>query len=309
MKKIVLAFVVLLTGISNIQAQQEAMYSHYSLNSLAFNAAYTGVRGALSGVLLHRTQWLGFEGAPETQYLAVHSPLLNENFALGVDVVNDRIGAINTLSPSFNAAYALVTSEETHLRFGLKGSFHNRRGRLSELALTDEAPDEAFVDRVGQESYFNVGAGLMFVAPTWYVGVSSPYILKQSYKSLSDNSTAAGTETHYYAHGGKLFEVHPDWGISATALTKVVQGAPFEVDVTAMAIYEEKFEAGLMFRSGDAFGALLGYTIQEHVRIGYAFDFSYRNQTFKYNNGSHEIMLRVDFIRTQAPAIVSPRFF
>ena len=50
-----------------------------------------------------------------------------------------------------------------------------------------------------------------------------------------------------------------------------------------------------MFRSGDAYGALVGFDISDECHIGYSFDSSYGLQTFKYNHGSHELVLRYDF--------------
>jgi len=64
-----------------------------------------------------------------------------------------------------------------------------------------------------------------------------------------------------------------------------------------------------MLRSGDAAGILAGLQINTQLAVGYSFDFSFPNQTFKYNNGSHEIMLRYDFIYKDKENILSPRYF
>ena len=68
MKKIVL--MVLLIGCTALgMAQQDAMYSHYMFNTLAVNPGYAGSRDALTVTALHRSQWVGFDGAPTTQTL------------------------------------------------------------------------------------------------------------------------------------------------------------------------------------------------------------------------------------------------
>ena len=84
---------------------------------------------------------------------------------------------------------------------------------------------------------------------------------------------------------------------------------PLELDLTALFILKEKFELGGMFRTTDAFGALIGYNIKPSLRIGYSFDWSYNNTTFKYNGGSHELMFRYDFIYNENKKIKSPRYF
>ena len=55
--------------------QQDPLFSQYMFNPLIINPAYAGSREALSATILHRSQWVGFDGAPTTQTLGVHAPL------------------------------------------------------------------------------------------------------------------------------------------------------------------------------------------------------------------------------------------
>lgn len=303
MKKIVLA-ITLLVGCLSLQAQQEAMYSHYSLNSMAYNPAYAGSRDAFSAVLLNRVQWAGFEGAPVTQYVGIHAPLFTESLGIGVGVINDNTGAINTIIPALNLSYALKINSNVKLRFGLKTSLRSRSGNLSSLELSD-SNDDAFKGTSINETNVNFGAGAMLVGNDWYAGFAAPSLINKEYESTL---TDVGYVRHYYLHGGKMFDLNSSWELSLSALAKLVEASPFSADITSMFIYDEKLELGAMFRSGDSFGALLGYTFGQQLRVGYAYDFSYSNSTAKYNGGSHEIMLRYDLVRSES-GIVSPRFF
>ena len=47
----------------------------------------------------------------------------------------------------------------------------------------------------------------------------------------------------------------------------------------------------------------------ENIAIGYSYDYSVGNTTFKYNGGSHEILLRYDFMFKKKDIIKSPRYF
>ena len=82
-----------------------------------------------------------------------------------------------------------------------------------------------------------------------------------------------------------------------------------QADVTASFIIMHKVLLGVMYRSGDALGALVGLDITEQFHIGYSFDWSYGLETFKYNQGSHEIVLRYDFLFFDKKQIHSPRYF
>ena len=92
-------------------------------------------------------------------------------------------------------------------------------------------------------------------------------------------------------------------------MLKITEGAPTELDLTGTFVFDEKFWLGAMWRSGDAFGALVGYNFTRQLSAGYSFDFSYVNTTFRYNGGSHELMLRYDFIYKERGKIKSPRYF
>ena len=58
-----------------IQAQQNEQYTQYMYNTLTINPAYAGSREVLSAVLLHRTQWIGLDGAPQTSSFSMHTQL------------------------------------------------------------------------------------------------------------------------------------------------------------------------------------------------------------------------------------------
>ena len=45
---------------------------------------------------------------------------------------------------------------------------------------------------------------------------------------------------------------------------------------------------------GGGFGLLAGLNINDQLSAGYSFGYSMGNQTFRYNGGTHEIMLRYD---------------
>jgi type IX secretion system PorP/SprF family membrane protein len=55
-------------------AQQDPQFNQYFFNPLGVNPAYAGSRGTLSAIAIHRSQWVGFDGAPSSESFAIHSP-------------------------------------------------------------------------------------------------------------------------------------------------------------------------------------------------------------------------------------------
>jgi type IX secretion system PorP/SprF family membrane protein len=285
MKKIIISGVALL-ALSTLTAQQDAMYTHYAFNTLAVNPGYAGSRDALTITGLHRSQWVGFDGAPVTQTLTLHTPLMSDKLGIGMSIVNDRIGPMNVTSFYADFAYKIKVSEKGKLAFGVKGGANLVQGNLSSLN-TDQPNDVAFAQNIQSSFLPNFGFGMYYYTSKWYVGVSTPKLLENDFNS--SNIQNAKEERHYFLIAGTVFNLSED--------------------LTGMFIFQDKLEIGAMYRSGDAAGLLLGYNFSPQLRFGYAYDFSFTNRTFTYNGGSHEVMLRYDFVYADKGRIRSPRYF
>ena len=71
--KIITLVLVSVVGLQCAFAQQDAQYTQYMFNTMSVNPAYAGSRGQLSIAGLYRSQWVGLNGAPESQRLC-HEP-------------------------------------------------------------------------------------------------------------------------------------------------------------------------------------------------------------------------------------------
>jgi len=309
MKKIYIIILLVLIGFS-IKAQQDAMYTHYMFNTLSVNPAYAGSRDALTITGLHRSQWVSFPGAPKTQTLTVHSPVFNKNTGIGISVINDKIGPTNTTSLYLDFSYRIKITEKAKLAFGLKGGLNLMSNNLSQLSL-DESNDPAFIADINSNVLPNFGFGMYYSTDKFYAGVSIPKLLENDFKT---NSTSGGTDLtsekrHYFLILGSVFKLTETIKLKPTGFVKIANGAPIQGDITSTFIFNDKFWVGGMFRTGDALGILAGLNITDQFALGYSFDWSYANTTMVYNGGSHEIMLRYDFIYKNDKKIRSPRYF
>jgi type IX secretion system PorP/SprF family membrane protein len=91
-------------------------------NTINVNPAYAGSRGVMSIFALHRTQWVGLDGAPVTNTASINTPLNNSNLGLGVSIINDKIGPTDENTISADLSYTVPTSETFKLSFGLKAT-------------------------------------------------------------------------------------------------------------------------------------------------------------------------------------------
>lgn len=87
-------------------------------NAMAINPAYAGSRGVTTATALYRKQWLGIEGAPETQTISFDTPLANEKVGLGFQAFNDAVGVTKTTGFFATYAYRILMDNST-LGFGI----------------------------------------------------------------------------------------------------------------------------------------------------------------------------------------------
>ena len=112
MKKLYITIFLTLTCLGCLIAQQDAQYTQYMYNTMAVNPAYAGSRGVFSITGLHRSQWVGLDGAPNTQTLNFNTPVA-KRVGIGLSIVNDEIGNGTNQDTYFDGvfSYTIPTSD------------------------------------------------------------------------------------------------------------------------------------------------------------------------------------------------------
>lgn len=297
------------TGFS-AYAQSDAMYTHYMFNTQTVNPAYAGSRQAFTVTTLHRSQWESyFPGNPVTQSLTLHTPLRNENIGIGLAFYNDKLGPERTSSLYADFAYSVRLTEASKLSFGLKGGVSMHAINFNDLT-PDQQDDPAI--RNNEQSLWlpNFGFGLYYSREKFYAGFSIPRLMEENF---IDNSLIGGAkfalQRHYYFIAGTIFNINEDVALKPTTYVKMTKGAPIELDLTTSFYFYDRFIVGAMFRTRDAIGALVGFKINDQWTLGYSYDWSILNRIPNNNFGSHEIVLRYDFIFLDSHRVRSPRYF
>lgn len=285
-------------------AQQDAQYTQYMYNTININPAYAGSRGAMSIFGLYRTQWVGLDGAPETSSFSLNTPINNSNLGLGVSLVNDKIGPTNENTFSADLSYTIPTSETFKLSFGIKGTANLFNLDINKLNPEHQG-DPQFQD-LGNKFSPNIGAGVYWHSDKAYVGLSVPNFIETT--RYSDNDYAIFKDRiNYYFIAGYVFDLDPYTKFKPAVLTKMVQGAPLQVDLSANFMFNDKFTVGVAYRWSAALSAMAGFQVNDGLFIGYAYDRE-TTRLNNYNSGSHEIFLRFEFFNNYS-RITSPRFF
>ncbi|MFD0991575.1 PorP/SprF family type IX secretion system membrane protein [Tenacibaculum geojense] len=292
---------------TNALAQQDPQYTQYMFNTMAVNPAYVGSKGHTVLSALGRTQWVGFEGAPDTQTLSYDTPLGYSGVGLGINLVNDKIGPSHEQYLDINASYTIETGEEGNLAFGLKLG-----GRLLNIDWTvgksrDDDPVFDANNNIINKFLPSIGAGIYYHEPDWYVGLSVPNFLgSEHYDGDNQLGEVATERLHFFLIAGYVYDLTPDIKFKPAALFKGVAGAPLSLDISANFLFDETFRAGISWRWDDSISALLGFQVSEAFHIGYAYDLTTSNYNVA-NSGTHEVMLRYEIFKEAR--MKSPRFF
>lgn len=288
--------------------QQDPQYTQYIYNTISVNPAYAGSRGHLSAGALYRAQWVGIEGAPVTQTINFHTPIGYKGLGVGFSGVNDEIGPTSETYIDLDLSYTIQTSREARLSFGLKASANLLNIRFSELNQFPGANDRTLEVDVNNRFSPNVGAGVYYHTERFYAGLSVPRILATRHFDETSISTAS-EQANLYFLTGYVWDLNDNVKFKPTLLTRAVRGAPIQVDLSANFLFNEKFVLGAAYRLSAAVSALAGFQATEEFFLGVAYD---RETTdlggLAFNNGSFEVILRYDFIRSVG-SLKSPRFF
>jgi type IX secretion system PorP/SprF family membrane protein len=284
-------------------AQQDAQFTQYMYNTIDVNPAYAGSRGAISIFALYRTQWVGLDGAPVTSTVSMNTPLNESNLGLGVSLINDKIGPTTENAISADLSYTISTSETWQLSFGIKAT-----ANLFDLDATKLNSVDAKDPSLHNYSKFspNIGAGIYWHSDNAYIGFSVPNFIETN--RYDDNEFVIFKERiSYYLIGGLVFDLNDYVKFKPAFITKIVGGAPLQVDVAGNFMFYDKFMLGVSYRWSAALSAMVGFQATDNWFIGYGYD-QETTRLSNYNSGSHELFLRYELFN-KYDRIISPRFF
>lgn len=304
---------------SSMAAQQDPIYTNFMFNKLPINPAYAGSKEVACVSALHRSQWVGIEGAPTTQTVNFHTPLFNQRVGLGLGIVHDKLGLTENWRGNISYSYRPKIGKG-HLGIGVTGSVisHNYEGHRAQTVNGND-PGVHYEDI--SRYYPNFGAGIYYNTDGFYAGISIPTLLRQEIDytetGIQDsNYYSYRDRRHVYLMFGGLFDLTEKVSFKPAVLVRHVGGnnaddldiaAPFDMDINAMFLFLDTFGVGATWRLGDSLDALVFFQAAEQFRIGLGYDYSL-TELQDFNNGSFELMAEYCF-HNRNKKLLNPRFF
>lgn len=315
--KNIFTIIILLAVCLPVLAQQEDQFTQFMYYKMGFNPAYAGSQDGACITAMDRHQWVGLDGAPESQLITFNMPLFNKRVGLGASVLRHTIGITQKYTAEVVYAYRIPVGRGM-FSMGLQGSIRLLRNDFDMVQSTQPSElDEAIPVGVQSKYVPNFGAGVYYSSRNFYLGFSSPRILENNIDFADLDAVISREVLHLYAMGGVLFKISDKLDLQPQMLLKYVKSAPFDADVNLSFIYDNKITAGVSYRIGgstdtsvgESLSLLLGFQAGDSFFIGGSYDYTLSDLR-DYNDGTFELVLRYCIGgKSEGEEYINPRFF
>lgn len=301
----------------SIFAQQEEQYTQFMFYKLGFNPGYAGGQSGANISVLARNQWIGFDGAPQTQLITFNTPLLNDRVGLGGSILRQSIGVTSYYTAEAAYAYRIKAGRGV-LGLGLQGSVRLLRINYAALDGTQSIDIDNAVPASLQSKYIpNFGFGAYYNTDRFYLGISAPRLLQNNIV-INDEALFVNKERrHYYFMGGLILPLGESVQLQPQMLLKFISDVPFDADLNCNFIFNERFTTGLSYRlggnsdtnNGESVSLLLAAQVTDNLLLGISYDATLTDLR-NHSSGTAEIALRYGIGGiSKGKDFVSPRFF
>jgi type IX secretion system PorP/SprF family membrane protein len=295
MKKAILSISMLVFGLTSIQAQQLPLYASYFFTPQITNPALSGADGFSSLTTMHRQQWQGMEGAPETSALVFNGALNKERIGYSVYAFNDVTDIVSRSGIYGNYAYHAQLSENSILSFGLGLGYLNNSFDMASVRVKNEG--DPFLFPTNQNGTLDMNLGLNLQVSDFRIGISIPQLFNPTinYSNNYTGPVAYHLIRHYVASTQYDVQIQKDRMVLSPMVT--VRAASFvapQLDAGLMLNMKEYGYLGAMYRSNYAATLNAGVHLTPMLSVGYSHEFS--TNAFASSLGmSNEFMLSYRF--------------
>jgi|WetSurMetagenome_2_1015567.scaffolds.fasta_scaffold12792_2 type IX secretion system PorP/SprF family membrane protein len=297
MKKLKIAFVLLVLTGQMVMAQQDPLSSQYMFNTLTFNPGVAGTSGMICGTAMNRQQWVGFKGAPATTLFNISSPVTPFGIKSGVGILveSDNIGFDKNIILSGSYSY-LTDLGMGKLGIGLSlGMINTSLNPTWVIPTGDEhtpvSGDPLIPENKESNVALDAGLGLFYKTDKYYGSLSVTHI---NQPKINFSKGTPYFSRHYYLTGGYNVQMPNPSVELLPSFFAVSDGKVVQFAITSLIRYNKKVWGGVSYRAGDALIGIVGLELFNGIRLGYSYDFTI-SDIGKASSGSHEFMINYCF--------------
>lgn len=275
---------------------QEPSYIFYNQHKNLVNPAAVGTEKGHTISVDIRNQWQGVVDAPQTQtFFTTHK--INERIGLGFSIANNKVFIQKQAGIYADFSYSLQISDSTKIYTGLKfgGDFFNIDGsRIHTYTTPHNTRYDPYLQTISGKFQINIGTGIFYEHPKFYVGISVPNLLASKEVKLKDDVvTSVAERLHFYALGGYHWSLSNEFELKPMMQVRFAKDISPSFNFTLAGVYLKNSEIGLTYRTDDALGGYVLFSIPKYfVRVGYGYEGVTKSQLNLYARNSHEFLIQ-----------------
>jgi type IX secretion system PorP/SprF family membrane protein len=269
----------------------------------------------MSGIYRH--QWVGLEGAPTTQTLSLDGAVLKNRVGLGLQLMNDQLGAQGQKSLYGNAAFRVSLGPVGRLALGLAGGASQYYTDGHKLRPIDIANDPNIPTT--RQGYWlpDAKAGLFFNTEHFFMGLSVSNLIGFR------NQFVVTPTRHYYFTTGYVFAMNEMLRFKPSMLLKEDFKSQTNLDLNAFLLIGDRLWLGGSYRTGvklynqpayqeedldrnNAWAMIAEVYLSPRIKVGYSYDVTL---TSLRGYASHEVSLGLYFYKKEEAKSLTIRYF
>ena len=301
-------YIVLLVSLLAVlaaSAQFDPQMGQYVYMPTAYNPAAVGEGDLMKVAGIHRMQYVDITNAPMSTWFSFSSPFVigKTRHGAGIRFLNDRFGLFTNQAlyaqyayrQKLGKGYLSIGADLGFVNVGFKGDSINLSKMGDDYHKSD---DPALPSGSKSDMKFDLGVGLYYSTPVWWVGASYSHLTRPVLDWSSGNDgehkemKLVGT---MYVTGGYHFRLkhYKEWVLTPSAMV-MTDFTGWDVNLTLMCDYKDRYRWGLGYRIAGSVNILLGIDIISGLQLGYSVELPTNNLLLE-SYGSHELYLAYGF--------------
>lgn len=295
MKKILLLSIIAVAALMQVQAQDQAIFSHYNINPILIHPAAAGFSGQHQLLFNARMQWTGFPDAPKT-FMAQYNGPLSKSFGIGFGVLSESAAQLQRTRAQLNYAIRFPLGKDWEMAAGFST-------QLQQIRLHGDVAGGSFVD-LGDRIIDANMSGVRFLDASVGVygtykentfgGLSFTNLVRSRLDGLVVSDEKESLFNYYVFYLGHKFEVEDlKFTLEPSVMARQIRDVPFQLDINLKAGFlDDQLLAGVSYRSLGVMGVMLGVQVSP-FNLYYTYDVSF--QRFQqFNSGAHEVTIALN---------------
>jgi type IX secretion system PorP/SprF family membrane protein len=285
-------------------AQQRMNTSLFSSIVTMTQPGWMGTREQTEIIVGARKQWIGWEGAPQSQYIGLSGSLFNNKLGLGVNLAKDQTGARRSNEGNLVMNYMTpINAKGWKLNAGISLGYNRYSFNVTDLLIDDVS--DGNLSNYQSKSLFSVGFGCSIQSSIWTVGLYNNRLNNYLQSNVAPENVKLINQWNLFA--SRSWHLHSLLNLNTSFHYSYASQGKSNAEINGILVYQDILGMGLAYRYHESIGIPVQFRISPQIQILYAYDFPIQ-QMLKSQAGTHELALNIQ-LKNKPKAVLNPRFF